>query len=326
MKLQVLLLGILCPTLHAPGAARPSCRVEPPSPGPLRALVSEPTQTTGISRLLFLRVRFPDDIADPITLEKSQSTLAEVDALFRSMSQGVFGLTSTVSAVIALGKPRETYNSPGGFDRLLDDARSAGIDAGFDYRDYDLEVVRHSGVSSFAGGNARLGTRGAQVQADGAVLLVHEIGHNLGLSHANFWNTSGPGIANGSPPLPSNLESHPDPRSIDLHPDSVVGHDTGTGPGNAMEYGDPWDIMGSGDSDFHGTYKAWLKWLPNSVIAHPPTGRSTHRLHPSRLRSKGVVGRACASRVPARALRVRAITPSKFPPPVLAVPIPKGSS
>lgn len=238
-----------------------------------------PTRKTGIQKLLFLRVRYPDDREDPISEGDARQTLDETHALFQQISQGHYGLASTITPVLPLARPRSDYDVPSGFDQLLADARAAGVAAGFDYRDYDLEVVRHSGVPSFAGGNARLGVRGAQVQAGGAVILVHEIGHNLGLSHANFWDTSGPGISSESPPMPSNIRELPDARSIPLNPDSVIGHETITGPGRSLEYGDPWDIMGTGDFEFGASSKAWLGWLPPQSITHATAGRAEFRIH-----------------------------------------------
>lgn len=251
-----------------------------PGESPLR-LVKTPgvdVPTSGIQRLLFLRIRYLDDRADPVEAGEAEATLAEVDAIFRRISGGRFGLTWTVSPVLSIGKSREDYLGPGGFDRLLDDARAAGIAAGFDYRDHDFEVVRHSGVSDFAGGNARLGQRGAQVQVGGPLILVHELGHNLGLSHANAWATSGPGISLGSPPLPSNYGSLPEPRTIPIHPDSVIGHDDPLGPGQPVEYGDSWDIMGSGDFSFGAGYLEFLGWLPPGVIVEPPQGWTRMRI------------------------------------------------
>lgn len=277
--MAVVLLALDCGAKSATPAPV-HCGIE--SAGEIHGLLTtgfEPVPTLGIQKLLFLRIRYPDDVADPISLDDAMTTLAEADAAFRRMSYGQFGLTSTVSSVIRLSNPRSSYDSPGGFDRLVDDARQAGIQSGFDYRDYDLEIVRHTGVPSFAGGNARLGARGAQVQANGALILLHEIGHNLGLSHANSWDTSGPGISLGSPPLPSNYPSLPDPRTIPIHPDSVIGHETVTGVGTAIEYGDTWDIMGGGDRDFSATYKRYLGWLPEESVTNGPPGISRHRIY-----------------------------------------------
>ncbi len=237
-----------------------------------------PTRKTGVQKLLFLRVRYRDDHSDPVSEAEAAETLAWTHDAFQRISHGRYGIAGTVTPVLALASSRSDYDVPGGFDRLITDAREAALTAGFDYREFDLEVVRHSGVPSFAGGNARLGVRGAQVQVGGVGILVHEIGHNLGLSHANFWETAGPGIAADSPPLPTNYQTLPEPRSIPLHPDSVIGHETVTGPGQSLEYGDPWDIMGVGDVEFGGASKTFLGWLSPDSVTNAPPGRSEFRL------------------------------------------------
>ena len=59
----------------------------------------------------------------------------------------------------------------------------------------------------------------------------HEYGHNLGLNHANFWQTDG---------------------------NRVIGN------GTSIEYGDMFDTMGAaaaGNNHFNGRNKAYLNWL-----------------------------------------------------------------
>jgi hypothetical protein len=232
----------------------------------------------GTKKLIFYRVRFPDDEEDPISLEESNQTLAEANMIYTRISKGKFQLAWTVSPILSLAKGRDSYEGGGGFDRFIDAVRAAGRAAGYNYLDYDLDIARHSGVPGFMGGNANLGTRGAQVQAAGAVVIVHELGHNLGLNHANLWVTGQPGLGNASPPLPSNFPGTPDPRSIPIYPDSLLGHESIIGPGYSAEYGDLFDIMGSGGVEFSAVYRSQLGWLSDEEIVSAPIGLSTHRI------------------------------------------------
>lgn len=233
----------------------------------------------GNKTVIFFRARFLDDQDDPISLEEARATLTEVSNVFERVSFGLFHLGWSVSPVLALTKERSAYANFQGFDTFIADVRQAALAAGIDYLDYDFDIVRHTGVSTFQGGNANLGFRGAQVQAPGAVIIVHELGHNFGLSHANTWDTALPVFAGASPPLPSNFGSIPDPRAIPFDPDSLIGHDSVIGPGTATEYGDAWDFMGSGDSQFSGLYKRYLGWLPDAAIAEPGGIVTTNRIY-----------------------------------------------
>jgi hypothetical protein len=243
-----------------------SCKIQ--IPNQRAGLPTNPAVSSlGIKKLIYFRVRFADDREDPVSTDDATLDLTEANAIFKRNSDGRLGLTWEVSPVLQLAEERTAFTGPGGFDHFLGAVREAGQSVGIDYRVYDLDVARHSGVPGFAGGNANLGTRGAQVQAGGAVLLSHELGHNLGLLHANAWMTGNPGISLGSPPLPSNFESLPDPRSVPVYPDSRMGHETVTGPGRSAEYGDTFDIMGSGPEEFSALNRHALGWLETRDLA-----------------------------------------------------------
>lgn len=274
-------LASLCVSLcqspaHAEGQSALSCAIFVPRSE--ANLLGPSRSSSGRRSLIFFRARFPDDREDPVSLEEAEQTLTEVNAMFMRISYSQFSLTWQISSVLHLAKARESYEGPGGFDRFLEDVRQAGLAAGYDYRDFDLDVVRHSGVPGFQGGNANLGGRGAQVQAGGAVLLVHELGHNLGLAHANLWVTGSPGISLASPPLPSNYDTNQDPRATPVYPDSALGHETIVGPGYSAEYGDLSDIMGSGNTEFSAAFRHQLGWLGETQVVQPGPGASTWRI------------------------------------------------
>src|SRR5262249_39165111 len=150
-------------------------------------------------------------------------------------------------------------------------------EAGYNFQDYDLECVRFTPVPTFNfGGLASVGARRCWLQGDGVGLLAHEFGHNLGLGHADFWDTRGPG--NDSGPVPP-----PPPLPVD--PASYVGHDSIICAGLDTEYGDPFDTMGSGGetsgnraSGQYNSYHKWLlNWLPEGSVK-TVTENGTYRL------------------------------------------------
>ncbi len=82
-----------------------------------------------------------------------------------------------------------------------------------------------------------------------AAVSSHEYGHNLGLNHASFWDTSLASIIGG---------------------------------GERVEYGDNNDPMGGGGNpnQFNSRYKNYLGWITNSDIATiPATGSNRYRLY-----------------------------------------------
>jgi hypothetical protein len=103
------------------------------------------------------------------------------------------------------------------------DARAAALAAGFDPARYDRVVYVHPDAGCPWSGV----TQAATVYLNGAMtphLVAHELGHSFGLGHANLTDCKRHGCG-------------------------------------ALEYGDPYDTMGTGSGDFSAQAKFQLGWI-----------------------------------------------------------------
>lgn len=236
--------------------------------------------TYGTRRVLFMRVIFPDDTRVPITESEAQSVMDQVNDFYVEASYNKANLVTTVTPALMMPQPKLFYGGAGP-GRLMSDAVKTAKAAGYDSSNYDFTVARHETVPSFTwgglgGGNGKSGS--AWLQGTGVGLIAHELGHVFGLPHANYWNTR-------RPALPG------DPQVFDS--DSLVGHDSVYGVGDNVEYGDIFDVMGSGGgegpantnqqvSSFTGHFnpvgKYNLGWLTDAYITSGQSG-STNRIY-----------------------------------------------
>lgn len=98
-------------------------------------------------------------------------------------------------------------------------------------------------------GQAYVGATGMWMKTDDGGVAAHELGHNLGLLHANFWT---PSAGSGDP----------------------------AGAGSNSEYGNPFDRLGGGGglrSHFTASFKERLTWLLDPQFARL-WGSGSHRL------------------------------------------------
>lgn len=222
-----------------------------------RSNVAQSAWTEGAKKLLYIRVDFPDAPGEPVTQSTVDNSLNALAQYYRDNSYDKTTVTFTVTPVVRMPKSKASYASANDATGLLRDGRAAALAAGFDTAQYDLDVVAFSLMANLGwAGLGFVGNKGAWINGSfGAGVVEHEIGHNFGLSHANFWKAS---------------------------------NDTINGPGQSLEYGDVYEVMGSGDGHHNGWYKTNLNWLVagESVTA---TSSGTFRLYDLEQRSPGTV-------------------------------------
>lgn len=212
-------------------------------------------------KVFFIRVDFSDNTGESTSQANLEQVLdTDVSDSIRDMSYGKTWITADVSSmVVRLPSPTTTY-LPSDNDLLRDDAIAAFnalLNTGIDLGVYDIVGVHFKsiGMTSSSGLNYAGLAGGSRQWLQGttsAGVIIHEFGHNYGLGHARFWDTGGT---------------------------SVIG------AGSTVEYGNSFDIMGSGpdpEGHFHSQAKAKLNWLEVTDWADTAiTGSATHRLYRS---------------------------------------------
>lgn len=197
------------------------------------------SSTTGHRKFLYIRATFPDHMVDPQSEAECHDMLRQMADYITQTSYGRCYFTYAVAPLVVLPYPESWYIArqadPGGGDTLVQGhARTIAKAMGFDYLSYDLDGVRWAGSVGSYGGSASVGGRGMRMKSSSASTFIHELGHNLGVWHANFWRTTPPSFI---------------------------------GPGNNLEYGNSFDVMGGGGvtGQFTAHFKNILNWLPNET-------------------------------------------------------------
>ncbi|MBI5387365.1 MAG: carboxypeptidase regulatory-like domain-containing protein [Verrucomicrobia bacterium] len=220
----------------------------------------------GILKLLYLPVLFADDPVPPQSPDGAQNTAASNDRYFTEVSYGITHWLTTVTPPLRLPQKKNYYaeaESGSVAGSLMSDALAAAAALGYFSQEYFMVYVLHNSIPEFKFGGISSGFLNGSPGA-----LTHELGHNVGLGHANFWDVRGVN------PAPANLNGYSPQPTLDS--DSWVGHDDINAPPaplndkgetpSMVEYGDQFDVMGSGGGHFNVISKNSLKWLPDQFI------------------------------------------------------------
>lgn len=209
------------------------------------------SRAIGNFRCLYIRVTYPDQMAQPNTMEQAYADMRDNARFYLESSYGKMTQTTTVTSLLTLPHTVAWYKAKDaeidGLGLVHTDSRNAAKAAGYDPSQYDCIIVRVNQGPRLEGISWGGGTS-VWITWDGMDVLNHECGHSLGRNHANSW-------------------------------DSLDG--TPYGYGQNGEYGNPFDVMG-GSGGFSAHYntisKRALGWLPDSYV-HLPKGSGVYRIY-----------------------------------------------
>jgi hypothetical protein len=203
------------------------------SPRPLEAEQAASSYTTGPKKVLLIRFNFLDDTSQPYSDATATNVMfgstGSVAAFYKEVSYGLTTHTGAITPWVTVGMNKPTTCDPFTPANLAD---ALAKSHGFDPATYDFPVYVFPHIPCGWSGLAWVGAPGAYInQALSTYVVGHEVGHNYGLEHAH---------------------------SLDCGATSIGSSCT------RSEYGDPFDIMGSGARHFNAFQKDQLQWLPGS--------------------------------------------------------------
>ena len=212
--------------------------------------------TEGTKRLLIIRVDFPDLSGEPLATNSAISLISGLNDFYRESSYGRTGFYlngngSSITPTLHLTNTASFYGGNNNYTRLQNDARAAASAAGFNVSNYDFDMTCFGPVPGWSwAGLGWVGANGVWLRNYFTTGVAgHELGHNFGLNHANYWDTGGT---------------------------NVIGN-----MGTSVEYGDSFDTMGSanaGANHFNARYKSYLNWLRTGEV-QTVTSSGTYRIY-----------------------------------------------
>lgn len=207
------------------------------------------SRAIGNLRCLYIRGTYPDRLEQLNTEDQAAADMANTARFFSETSFGKCSLTTTITPMVVLPHTFTWYTTKdtevNGLGLLQTHARIEARRLGYDSTQYDCIILRINGLRSGAswggGDSVWLGWGGMDV-------INHEVGHSLGLNHANFWQAS---------------------------------DGTAYGNGANQEYGNPFDVMGGGGgfgAHYNTVSKRQVGWLPSNAV-HFPKENGVYRIH-----------------------------------------------
>ena len=196
-----------------------------------------PQPTTGTQKVAYLLVKFANDPKEPITSEELRkivdTNLDSTKNYYKEVSFNQLNLNKDIYGYYTISKKGDSCEI---FDWMSQTDNLAQSD--FNLQNYDHLVYVVTGENNCPfGGTAMGGTplRDLVVNFQSVSVYTHELGHNIGLGHANHLDCAGKQIDD-----PFNCEK--------------------------WEYGDPYDVMGWGHNHLNAPHKILLNWLQTGNI------------------------------------------------------------
>ena len=208
-------------------------------------------------------VAYADDPRAPVSQDAITAGVLGNNRYYEDGSYGTVSFVSTVTPLLTLPQRKDYYAEFLDTD-LFADAVTVAEAQGYFRSDYDFIYVVFNSLPGVGFGGRSDGLLQANIGA-----ISHELGHNFGLAHANYWNVDKAGP-------PANPNNYPFDR------DSEIGHYDVNAPflfGSkdipVQEYGNPFDVMGSGPEAFSASAKNHMNWLPDKFTRIIPTAAAT---------------------------------------------------
>jgi hypothetical protein len=211
--------------------------------------------TEGQKKLLIIRVNFSDLTNMTLTDIGCVTLINSLNAFYSEMSYGRASFASNTlgsdfTPIFTMPQPAGYYGTNDYYNQLRTDARNAAAAAGYTLANYNLDIICFGSVPGWTwAGLGYVGAAGTWLRNSfGTGVVGHELGHNYGLNHANYWDTAGASV---------------------------------NGPGTSVEYGDSFDTMGSasaGNNHFNARNKVYLNWLTTNEIV-TATSNGTYRIY-----------------------------------------------